>query len=279
MAVEDTAAPPQPSRLGAPRGRGAGAAGPRPISHTPVTGVELVVLGIAALVTAALTAVAGAGGGMILLIVILQFVDPLVAIPVHGAIQLFGNGTRAITLRDDVDRSLLLPYVVPLVPFMVVGYVIADAIPRAAGRGVIGIFALLGVWWPAATAWLAPEPGRGSRFGIVGAVSGVLNPTIGAAGPLIAPAFRTATRDHVAFVGTFAVSQVMSHTAKLVVFVVAGFVWRDHLDMIVVGGVAVIVGTRIGARSLRRLDPAKLGWLFKAAVTAGAARLLIAWVF
>ena len=77
-----------------------------------MTGVEFVVLGVAALATAALTAVAGAGGGIILLIVILQFVDPLIAVPVHGAIQLFGNGTRAITLRRDVDWSLMLPYLV-----------------------------------------------------------------------------------------------------------------------------------------------------------------------
>lgn len=241
-----------------------------------MTGVEFVVLGVAALATAALTAVAGAGGGMILLIVILQFVDPLIAVPVHGAIQLFGNGTRAITLRRDVDRSLMLPYLVPLVPFMVIGYLIADAVPRSGGRTLIGIFALIGVWWPAATAWLAPEPGRGSRFGIVGVVSGVLNPTVGAAGPLIAPAFRTATRDHVAFVGTFAVSQVMSHVTKVVVFVVAGFAWREHLDLIAVGAVGVIVGTRLGARWLHRLDPVMLDRLFKVVVTVGAARLLFA---
>ena len=75
-----------------------------------------------------------------------QFVDPLIAVPVHGAIQLFGNGTRAITLRRDVDWSLMLPYVVPLVPFMVIGYLIADAVPRSGGRTLIGIFALIAVW-------------------------------------------------------------------------------------------------------------------------------------
>ena len=79
-----------------------------------MTGVELVVLGVAALATAALTAVAGAGGGMVLLIVILQFVDPLVAIPAHGVIQLFSNGTRAVTLRADVDRTLLAPFIMVL---------------------------------------------------------------------------------------------------------------------------------------------------------------------
>ena len=242
-----------------------------------MTGVELVVLGVAALATAALTAVAGAGGGMVLLIVILQFVDPLVAIPAHGVIQLFSNGTRAVTLRADVDRTLLAPFIVPLIPATIIGYFIADAIPRSGGRAIIGVFALLGVWWPAATAWLAPKPGRGSRFGIVGAVSGLINPTVGAAGPLLAPAFRTATADHVGFVATFAVGQVLSHVAKVAVFAAAGFAWADHLGMIVVGALGVVLGTRVGARWLHRLDPVALGWLFKVAVTAGAVRLLVAW--
>lgn len=243
-----------------------------------MTGVELVVLGIAALVTAAMTAVAGAGGGMILLIVILQFVDPLVAIPAHGVIQLFSNGTRAVTLRHDVDRSLLVPFLLPLVPATAVGYLIADAIPRSGGRAIIGVFALLAVWWPAATAWLAPKPGRGSPFGIVGAISGLVNPTVGAAGPLLAPAFRSATSDHVGFVATFAVGQVLSHVAKIAAFAIAGYAWADHLGMIVVGAVGVVVGTRVGARWLHRLDPVLLGRLFKVAVTAGAIRLLVAWL-
>ncbi len=243
-----------------------------------VSEVELLILFVAAVATAALTAVAGAGGGMILLIVILQFVDPLVAIPAHGVIQLFSNGTRAVTLRADVDRGLLAPFVVPLIPFTVLGYFVADAIPRSSGRAVIGCFALLAVWWPAMTAWLAPKPGRGSRFAIVGAFSGFVNPTVGAAGPLLAPAFRTATKDHVSFVGTFAVGQVLSHVVKVAVFAVAGYAWADNLGMIVVGAVGVVVGTRVGSRWLRRFDPALLTRLFKVAVTAGALRLIFAWV-
>ena len=235
--------------------------------------VELLVLLVAALATSALTAVAGAGGGMILLIVILQFVDPLIAIPAHGVIQLFSNGACG-ALRRDVDRRLLAPFVAALLPFMVVGFFVADAIPRSSARAVIGGFALLAVWWPAATSWLAPKPGRGSRFALVGALSGLVNPTVGAAGPLLAPAFRSATSDHVAFVGTFAVSQVLSHITKVVVFAIAGYAWADHAGMIAVGVVGVVVGTRLGSRWLQQLDPDTLTLVFRVVVTAGAARLI-----
>ena len=242
-----------------------------------MTGIELVVVALAALATAALTAVAGAGGGLVLLIVILQFVDPLVAIPAHGVIQLVSNGTRAITLRTDVERGLFGWYLVPLLPATILGWFIADGIPRSGGRALVGVFALLATWWPAATAWLAPRPGAdpgGPRFALVGAVAGVTNPTIGAAGPLFAPAFRAATRDHVRFVATFSVAQVINHLAKVAVFAVAGFAWSDHWPMIAVAWVGVVAGTRVGARYLRRADPVLLDRLFKAAVTLGALRLL-----
>ncbi len=229
---------------------------------------------MAAVVTAAITAVAGAGGGLILLITILQFVDPLVAIPAHGVIQLASNGTRAATLRDKVDASVLRWYVVPLLPAIGIGFLIADAIPRDGGRALIGVFALVAVWWPAATNWLAPRPGGGKRFALVGVVAGVTNPPIGAVGPLIAPAFKTATRDHITFVATFAVAQVMNHTAKILVFGIAGFAFREHTPMILVGVVGVIVGTRVGAKLLHRAKPGMLNWLFKGAVTLGAARLI-----
>jgi uncharacterized protein len=142
--------------------------------------VELVIIAIAAVLTAALTAVAGAGGGVVLLVIMLQFVDPVVAIPAHGVVQLVSNGTRTITMREDAQTSLLRWYLPFLLPATIVGYFIAEGIPRETGRAVVGVFALLAVWWPAATAWLAPSAGGVRRLSLVGAVAGLLNPTIGA---------------------------------------------------------------------------------------------------
>ena len=127
--------------------------------------VELLILLLVAVVTSAITAVAGAGGGLILLIVILQFVDPLVAVPVHAVIQLFANSTRAVTLRGEADWEVLRPYLAPVLPVSVAGYLLADGVPEDGGRAVIGVFALVAVWWPAATNWLAPSPGRGGGQG------------------------------------------------------------------------------------------------------------------
>ena len=226
--------------------------------------LELLVIAVAAVATAALTAVAGAGGGVVLLVVMLQFVDPVVAIPAHGVVQLVSNGTRTVTMRHAAEVGLLRWYLPLLVPATVVGYFIADGIPRDAGRAVVAVFALLAVWWPGATAWLAP-------------VAGLVNPTLGAAGPLLAPAFRTVTADHVGFVATFSLVQFLNHLVKVAVFGIAGFAWGAHATMIVVASVGVVVGTRVGARHIRRFDPRLLGRVFQVSATVAALPLLVWW--
>lgn len=241
-----------------------------------MSGVELVLVVVAAIATSALTAVVGAGGGLVLLLVLLQFVDPVVAIPLHGVIQLVSNGSRAATLRGHVERRLLRWYLLPVLPFAIVGFLIADAVPVDGTRLVIAVFALTATWWPAATRWLGPKAdGDVRRFAIVGAVAGVANPVLGAPGPLLAPAFRAATSSHVAMVATFAVAQVINHSAKVAVFAVAGVAWGEHWALLALAGGGVVIGTRLGTRLLPGVDPVTLDRLFRVVVTAGAIRLLM----
>ena len=115
------------------------------------------------------------------------------------------------------------------------------------------------------------------RLRLVGAVAGLVNPTIGATGPLLAPAFRTVTRDHVGFVATFSLVQTINHLAKVAVFGIAGFVWGAQAPMILVASAGVVVGTRAGTRHIRRFDPELLGRAFQVAATAAALRLLVWW--
>ena len=95
---------------------------------------------------------------------------------------------------------------------------------------------------------LAPSPERGHRFALVGALNGLLQPTIRATGPLLSPAFKAATRGHPAFVATFTFAQVFNHSAKIIVFGLAGLAWSEHTGMMIIGIIDVVVGTRIGSQ-------------------------------
>jgi len=85
-------------------------------------------------------------GGITLLSVMLLFLDPFVAIPVHGVIQLVSNGSRTYIQRRHVEWWILLRYAVPLIPMGFIGVEIARALPPAGLKVAIGVFVLLATW-------------------------------------------------------------------------------------------------------------------------------------
>ena len=62
-------------------------------------GTDLAILSAVALATSVLSAVVGMAGGITLLSVMLLFLEPLAAIPLHGVIQLVSNSSRAVIQR------------------------------------------------------------------------------------------------------------------------------------------------------------------------------------
>ena len=78
---------------------------PSPMLELPLW--VIIVLGAVAFGTAMLSAIVGMAGGMILLGTMLIFLDPMIVIPVHGAIQLVSNGSRAFVQRQHLAWPLI----------------------------------------------------------------------------------------------------------------------------------------------------------------------------
>lgn len=237
--------------------------------------LELALVGAGAFATAILSAVAGLGGGMVLLVLLLQFMPPLVAVPVHGAIQLVSNATRAWALRTFIAWDVVLRHAILLIPGGLVGLQVAGRLPRDVARACIGAFALVATWRPKL---LVPNvSGEFPRRGFVwlGAVHGAINMPLGATGPMIAPFFKSALEDRREVVSTFATSQAIGHVIKIALFGASGFVFRDHLDVVLVGAAGVWLGSWVGTRLLGKLSEAQFGRVFKVAVTAAAVPLVL----
>lgn len=240
---------------------------------------EIIVVGIAALLTSILSAVAGLGGGLILLLVIAQFVAPTVAIPVQGAIQLVSNGTRAAILRTNISWPAVGWSLVLLVPASFLGAAVATALPEDVIRVVLAAFVLVLAWRPQ---WLKmtgarsrqPQEARGMLVS-VGALSGFLTTTVGASGPVTSPFFRAVTASHKAFVATAATTQVISHVSKLAAFSTQGWSFTDHQGMIGAGIAGVLIGSWIGTRVLDRVSERGLDILFKVVLTVLAVRIIV----
>jgi len=236
--------------------------------------MDLVLIGLAAFATSILSALAGLGGGLLLLVVIAQFFAPATAIPIQGGIQLVSNGSRAFLLRSDIAWSPVGWSSLLLFPASVLGATVATAMPEDATRLAMGLFVLLVAWRPQLLKWSGTDKLPERALIGVGAVSGFLNSTVGASGPVTSPFFKAVTAGHKAFVATAAASQVIAHASKITAFTLDEFSIADHLGVIGIGATGVVMGSWVGTRMLGRVSEARLNTLFKTVLTLLAFRLI-----
>ena len=239
--------------------------------------LDLGILCTAGLLTAALSAVVGMAGGITLLSVMLLLFEPLVAIPIHGVVQLVSNSSRTFIQRKHVDWAILWRYSALLVPMGFVGLAVAQSLSATVTRALIGTFVLIATWKPG---WLliGTHPERADthrRFFLLGTVAGVLNMTIGAVGPLIAPFFLRIGLTRQALIGTKAACQAMGHLAKITIFGIAGFVFADYAIPLALLSLSVIAGTWIGSQLLERVSELWFKRLYRGVLTLIALRLVI----
>jgi uncharacterized protein len=239
--------------------------------------LDLAILCSVGLLTSMLSAVIGMAGGITLLSVMLLFFEPLVAIPIHGVVQLVSNSSRTYVQRKHVDWTILWRYSVMLVPMGFVGIEIAQALPPNVTRALIGVFVLIATW---RRGWLliGTHPERADvhrRFFILGGVVGLINMTIGAAGPLIAPFFLKIGLSRQAMIGTKAACQAVGHLVKIAIFGIAGFVFAEYAIPLALLSVSVIAGTWIGSQVLESVNERWFTRLYKGVLTLVALRLVV----
>lgn len=236
------------------------------------------VLWLASLVTAAISAVLGIAGGIMLLAVMLLFLDPSVAIPVHAIAQLASNLSRSLIHLRALRRDLLLPYLILLLPAGMFAVPLTQRADPGLLRLAIGLFVIVATWRPG---WLllGLDPRRIAtfpRFSLLGGVAGFLGPLVGATGPLIAPFFLGLGLSRFELIGTTAACQATGHLAKLIVFGNAGFDFRAQATLAAGMIVAVVLGTSLGTRLLHRIPEHRFPALYKTALTLVALRLVAA---
>jgi uncharacterized protein len=227
--------------------------------------------------TSLLTAVLGLGGGVVLLAAMLLHVEPLVAIPLHAAVQIISNATRTWIQREHVAWRLFAWHAPPLLPAGLIGLYLAQGLPADLLSAIIGGFVLLATWRPR---WLflgldpARVPGE-RRFFALGCVTGVLNPMLGATGPLLGPFFLNLGLSRQAIVGTFAACQVAGHLVKLVLFGSTGFDFAPFALPLLLLCVLVVAGTWVGSWLLDSVDERVFTWLYRGVLSAVGLRLLL----
>lgn len=214
--------------------------------------VPLIVASVAAFGLAVLSAVAGFGGGVLLLPVFTALFGLRMAVPMLTLTQLSSNGSRVWFNRRDLNWRLVGWFAAGAVPLAVAGGLLLAHAPLSPMKRLLGVF-LIGV-----VAWrhFGREPGvPGDRtFAAVGAASGLGSALLGSTGPLTAPFFLAYGLTRAAYIGTEAASAVTMHVAKLAAYGTGGLITGVVLLYGVVLTPATIAGAWVGKKVVHRIS-------------------------
>lgn len=209
--------------------------------------ITLALASLAAFGLALLSAVAGFGGGVLLLPVFTALFGLRVAVPMLTLTQLSSNGSRAWLNRGELRWPLIGWFAAGAVPFAVAGGLLLAHAPLAPLKRGLGVFLIGVVLW---RRWQRrPRRPPDPAFAAVGAASGLGSALLGSVGPLTAPFFLAVGLTRAAYVGTEAASALVMHLTKIATYGAGDLLTGQVLRY----GVALTPATLLGAWAGRRI--------------------------
>ena len=214
--------------------------------------LTLLIAAVAAFALAVLSAVAGFGGGVLLLPVFTTLFGLRVAVPVLTISQLVSNGSRVIFNRRNLSWALIRNFALGAVPTAIVfGLAFATA-PLGGLQRLLGAFLIASVAWRR----LHPHPRKPTAraFIGVGAASGAGSALLGSVGPMTAPFFLAYGLVKDAYIGTEAASAVIMHIAKLAAYGTGDLLTSHVLVLGAVLAPATMLGAWTGKHLVHRIS-------------------------
>jgi len=230
-------------------------------------------LGGVAVLTSVVSGVMGMAGGMLLLAVMLLRLEPAVAIPVHGIVQLVSNGSRAFFLRRQVRWHAVWRFAWPLLPGGALGMWLLAYVPPSGSRIAIGSFVLAATWLESFFS-IAKGESALRVLPVGGALVGFFSPLVGATGPLLGPFILALELGSQSTIATMASCQIFQHASKVLLFGARGFNPLAYALPCAVLCACAIVGSAIGTRLLDQIPERQFKTLVRLVLTALAAHQL-----
>ncbi|MEK7777352.1 MAG: sulfite exporter TauE/SafE family protein [Chloroflexota bacterium] len=236
----------------------------------------LVIVGVSttALVASTIAAVAGFGGAVIMLPVLVWGFGLREAVPLLTVAQLIGNLSRVLLNRGELKLPVVKWFSVGAVPAAIVGGIVFATAPAPALTRVLGLFLLLIVVYRH-TPW-----GKRLRISLrgflpLGAVSAFLSAIMGSVGPFMAPFFLAYGLVKGAYIGTEALATVVMHVVKLGVY---GKYALLDVRIVLLGvaiGAVMFVGSWLGKRLLSRLPERFFPYIIEGVLVVAGVQFLV----
>jgi uncharacterized protein len=213
---------------------------------------ESIVVFVAAFLASTLASVTGFGGGAVLIPLMVAEFGVRDAVPIMTVGQLVGNVSRAWFTRRQLEWPVVGWFSVGAVPLALLGGALFASAPLRVLIRLLGAFLVLVVVWR----HIRPKaPGRPAvhSFALVGAGASFLSALLGTAGPVAAPFFLSYGLVKGAYIGTEALTAVVTHMTKLVAYRRADVLSDSSIAVGLLLGVVMIAGSFVGTRIVNRL--------------------------
>jgi uncharacterized membrane protein YfcA len=241
------------------------------LSAPGMSAAAQILLILVSFATSAVSAAFGLGGGMMLIAIMAQAMPIPALVPVHGVVQMGSNAGRALVLLKHVNWPAALWFMLGAAAGAVFGGAVAISLPAAAVRLGLGLFILWMVWGR------TPRFDRAPKRAMAGAglVATGLSMIFGATGPIGGAVLSAIGLARQAFVATQAVTALVMHVFKIVVFGLLGFVFAPWLGLILAMIASGFIGTLAGTRLLARMPEPMFRTGFRLVMTLLAGSLLL----
>jgi uncharacterized protein len=241
---------------------------------TQTKSVTLLNLWIAAagFATAALSGVAGLGGGTILIGILFALgLPPTTAVPLFAAVQVISNASRTVAYVKHVEWHAAGWFLLACVP---ASFLVAPLVERADVDVVRLVLAglILVSLLPARDQGNPLSPRASYLF--AGLLNGAPGMFIGATGLFVGRLFLRPEWQKETVIGTLALTQTLGHLLRVVAYGAVGFTVGSQLDLLLPLAVAVILGTAAGRWLNRRVSEEAFRTLFKVLLVVLSLKLI-----
>ncbi len=232
-------------------------------------GPALILIGISFL-TSTISAAFGLGGGVAMLIALLSFIPPVIALPVHAIIQIGSNAGRATMLRSHIIPDIAGWFFPGIILGVLIGSQIFVNLPTQWLQILLALFILWSIWAPKIRA----KQIKSSAYFFVGAVTSFGAMFLGATGPLLGAFLSPDRYGRDATVSTHAVCMTFQHGIKVIAFGFLGFVILEWIPLVLAMIVSGLLGTIAGGTVLKNIPESAFKILFRTVLSILALRLL-----
>jgi uncharacterized membrane protein YfcA len=217
-----------------------------------------------------ISGIAGFGGSLIILPVFAHFIGAKTAIPILTVAWMMGNLSRACLGYKEIKWRPVIYFCAGALPAAILGSMVFVELPTGIiMKAIAGFLAVIVIMRHAKAKYTISE----KLFIPWGALVGFLSAILGSAGPIGAVAFLSLNLSPAAYVASEAVTAVVMHLTKTVVYGRYVLLTPQNFLTGVILGLAMVAGSWTARHFIKKISGNVFGWFVDVLLIVAACSL------